>query len=296
MSATPLTLDEGTEVRPVALLSQHSQMSQHALAPEHQDALPSRRRKRETAPSRGAEDRISALSALDSAVEYVLVVREGDRLRVFSEGGLAAQDEEGRELHPSVDGELVVGTLPLLIGRSEDGELPPASALDTSVPAAPVEAAVAEEDAESLLESLLELGETNRVPDLVRGSLAEAPAEVEPEAEAYLSLALALPDGRRITADHTVLLGRSPSRRPLEPEAEVVALASNLTDISRNHLEIVVDGDTVLARDLTSTNGTVLTRPGQAPRLVPTDEPVRILPGDSLNLGGSATIEVEGLR
>jgi pSer/pThr/pTyr-binding forkhead associated (FHA) protein len=121
----------------------------------------------------------------------------------------------------------------------------------------------------------------------------EAPEE---SPEAYLSIALVLPDGRRIPADHTVLLGRSPSVRPGDTDAEAVALASNLTDISRNHLELAFAGGSVLARDLDSTNGTVLTRPGQAPRLIPTDEAIRILPGDSLNLGGSATIEVEGLR
>ncbi len=77
--------------------------------------------------------------------------------------------------------------------------------------------------------------------------------------------------------------------------AEQVALDPTLTDISRNHLEILVEGNSVLARDLASTNGTVLSRAGQAPRLIPTDEAIRLLPGDSLNLGGSATVEVEGI-
>lgn len=287
MTATPLTLDGGTEVRPVDNV-------------ESANVVPLRRRQRETTRSGGAEDRIPALSALDSAAEYVLVVRSGDSLRVFSEGGLTAQDADGRELHPSHEGEELEAALPLLVGRVEDGEVLEPSAQDTTAPAAPIEAPVAT-DAESLFGSILDLDETNKVADLVRGSIvADGPAAAEeaPEEspEAYLSIALVLPDGRRITADHTVLLGRSPSARPEDSEAETVALASNLTDISRNHLELVFDGAALLARDLDSTNGTVLTRPGQAPRLIPTEEAVRILPGDSLNLGGSATVDIEGLR
>src|SRR4051794_8264133 len=110
MTATPLTLDGGTEVRPVDNV-------------ESANVVPLRRRQRETTRSGGAEDRIPALSALDSAAEYVLVVRSGDSLRVFSEGGLTAQDADGRELHPSHEGEELEAALPLLVGRVEDGEV-----------------------------------------------------------------------------------------------------------------------------------------------------------------------------
>ncbi|WP_210505259.1 FHA domain-containing protein [Naasia sp. SYSU D00057] len=296
MTATPLTLDEGTDVRPVTPVA------------EAQEVLPSRRRQRETERSGGAEDRIPALAALDSATEFVLVVRDGDTLRVFSEGGLVAQDSDGVTIEAGIAGREVEAPLPLRVASPaaiEDESA--AAAQETTVPVAPAEVETTEEDAEDLFESLLEFGETSRVPGFVRGSiLPEEPLdENEDEAEeldpaespeAYLSLAIVLPDGRRVAADHTVLLGRSPSARADDPEAEAIALDSSLTDISRNHLELRAEGDSVFARDLDSTNGTVLTRRGQQPRLIPTDEALRVLPGDSLNLGGSATIEIEGLR
>jgi hypothetical protein len=302
MTATPLTLDEGTEVRPVPPVE------------DVHDVLPSRRRQRESERSGGAEDRIPALAALDSATDFVLVVRVGDTLRVFSEGGLVAQDSDGGTVEAGIAGRAIDAVLPLRVATPGPTVDLAVVAEETTVPEQPVEPPAAadseldthEEKREDVLEALLEFGETSRVPGFVRGSvlppelLAEDddgdeddPAE---SPEAYLSLAVVLPDGRRIAADHTVLLGRSPSVRADDPEAETVALDSSLTDISRTHLQLRVEGDSVYALDLNSTNGTVLSRRGQAPRLVPTDEPLRVLPGDSLNLGGSATVEIEGLR
>jgi hypothetical protein len=306
MTATPLTLDEGTEVRPVTPV----------VTPVEgvHDVLPSRRRQRESERSGGAEDRIPALAALDAATDFVLVVRVGETLRVFSEGALVAEDSEGGSIEAGIAGRAIDAVLPLRIASPApiaDAAVPAQQTTSPDALAAPAaetdpELDTSEEDREDLLESLLEFGETSRVPGFVRGSVLpeepladdddgdeEDPAE---SPEAYLSLAIVLPDGRRISADHTVLLGRSPSVRGDDPDAETVALDSSLTDISRTHLQLRVEGDSVYALDLDSTNGTVLSRRGQAPRLVPTDEPLRVLPGDSLNLGGSATVEIEGLR
>jgi hypothetical protein len=293
MTAIPLTLDEGTDVRLTA------------VAPQPSEVLPSRRRQREHERSAGAEDRIPALAALDAAVEFVLVVRDGDGFRVFSEGELVAQDADGREVRGGRQGLEVGAALPILVGRHEDGE---EVALDEVAPLSALEST--EGDTDGLFESLLDLGEatveappliaaedlgeTNRVEGFVRGSASDddAPADGLGEApEDQIAVELVLEDGRRIAADHTVIFGRSP--RSDDESAETIALDPTLTDISRNHLEIRVDGGSVLARDLASTNGTVLTRADQAPRLLPSDEPIRLLPGDSLNLGGSATVDVE---
>ncbi|WP_210481707.1 FHA domain-containing protein [Naasia sp. SYSU D00948] len=297
MTATPLTLDEGTDVR--------------LVAPQPMDALPSRRRQREHERSAEAEDRIPALAALDAAAEFVLVVRNGDGFRVFSQGGLVAQDPDGREVRAGTEGQEIDDALPLLVGRHDGSEAAPAAvAGEAPVPA--LEAT--QDDADDLFESLLELGdtqeaaaesvdtdelgETNRVPGFVRGSAGsaepESPDAEDESPEGHLAVALVLEDGRRIVADHTVVLGRSPSLRADEPGAEHVALDPVLTDISRNHLEIRIEGEAVVALDLASTNGTVLTRAG-SPRLVPSDEAIRLLPGDSLNLGGSAVVEVEAV-
>lgn len=291
MTAIPLTLDEGTDVRLTA------------VAPQPSEVLPSRRRQREHERSAGAENRIPALAALDAAVEFVLVVRDGDGFHVFSEGELVAQDSDGREVRGGTHGR-EVGALPILVGRHDDGE---EVALEEAAPLSALEST--DGDTDGLFESLLDLGEatveappliaaedlgeTNRVEGFVRGSaVADEDAQAPVEApEEQIAVELVLEDGRRIAADHTVIFGRSP--RSDDESAETIALDPSLTDISRNHLEIRVDGGSVLARDLASTNGTVLTRADQAPRLLPSDEPIRLLPGDSLNLGGSATVEVE---
>jgi len=142
-----------------------------------------------------------------------------------------------------------------------------------------------------------ELGETDRVPGLSRGSDAEERVAPDLSDGPFTSIALVLPDGRRIDAPDYVLVGRSPSDPGAPGSApELVALSAKLTDISRTHLELRGDGDALLARDLGSMNGTVLARPGHAPQLVPADAPVLVLPGDALILGGSATIEIEGVR
>src|SRR4051812_34683309 len=228
MTATPLTLDEGTDVRPVTPAS------------DAQDVLPSRRRQRESERSGGAEDRIPALAALDSATDFVLVVRVGDTLRVFSQGGLAVQDSDGATVEAGIAGRAIDAVLPLSVASPGEQADAAAAAQQTTVPDAPAAPVLenhaeldADEDGDDPFESLLEFGETSRVPGFVRGSvlpaepLAEDDADEEDPAEspeAYLSLAIVLPDGRRISADHTVLLGRSPSARADDPEAETVAL------------------------------------------------------------------------
>ncbi|HEY8588458.1 MAG TPA: FHA domain-containing protein [Naasia sp.] len=259
-------------------------------------ATPSRRRQRER-PS-DAEGRIPALTALDEAAEYVLIVRGAGGVRVFAEGGLALTDEDGAPVDAAT---ALDARFPLTI--SEGAVAPtPVSAQDTSVPPVPFEDILAGEadglSALGLQEPAADFGETSQALGFGRGEIqvdnpiGRAPFAEEP----YLAIALALPDGRRLPVDRTVLIGRSPSESLLHADAELVALAANLTDISRTHIVVTTDGDAVYVRDNKSTNGTVLTRPGQAPVLIPSEEPLQVYPGDSLNLAGSATIEIEGVR
>lgn len=259
-------------------------------------ATPSRRRQRERPVD--ADGRIPALTALDEAAEYVLVVRGAAGLRVFTEGGLALTDEDGAAVDAA---SALSAQFPLTI--SEGAVAPaPVSAQDTSVPPVPFEDLLSGEadglSALGLGEPDADFGETSQALGFGRGAIqvetriTPAPFAEEP----YLALALALPDGRQLTVDGTVLIGRSPAESAHGENPVLVALAANLTDISRTHLEVTTDGDAVFVRDNRSTNGTVLTRPGQAPMLIPSDAPLRVYPGDSLNLAGSATIEVEGVR
>lgn len=105
--------------------------------------------------------------------------------------------------------------------------------------------------------------------------------------------------GDKAPLDRGVLLGRSPMLRS-DVEAggqpRVIKLPSPDNDLSRNHLEIVVDGWQVLALDLGSTNGTTVQHPGSAPtRLLP-GEPVALEPGAVLVLADSFTVVYEGAQ
>jgi pSer/pThr/pTyr-binding forkhead associated (FHA) protein len=84
---------------------------------------------------------------------------------------------------------------------------------------------------------------------------------------------LRLSTGDVVSLDRGVLMGRAPEHAGGEDERpHVLRLASPENDISRNHAEVLLDGWHVYVRDLGSTNGTVVTLPGQPPvRLRPDD-------------------------
>jgi pSer/pThr/pTyr-binding forkhead associated (FHA) protein len=98
---------------------------------------------------------------------------------------------------------------------------------------------------------------------------------------------LRLSTGDRVSLDRGVLLGRSPRvAEDLSPQERPhqVRLPSPENDISRNHVEVVLDGWQVLVRDLGSTNGTLVTLPGMQPvQLSPHDLHV-IEPGTVVTL------------
>jgi len=101
---------------------------------------------------------------------------------------------------------------------------------------------------------------------------------------------------RVLELDRPVVLGRSP--KPAEhPGCRLVPLASPQREISGTHLEVRLDGDTLLARDLDSTNGTVVRRPGDAPLLLRGGATAQLAPGSTLDLGEGvvALFELEGV-
>ncbi len=64
-------------------------------------------------------------------------------------------------------------------------------------------------------------------------------------------------------------------------------------DISRNHLEIRLDGWHVLVTDLKSTNGTLVTLPGREPERLRPDAPAPIEPGTTVSLADEVTFRFE---
>ncbi|TQJ48845.1 FHA domain-containing protein [Phycicoccus sp. SLBN-51] len=107
---------------------------------------------------------------------------------------------------------------------------------------------------------------------------------------------LRLATGDVVTLDRGVLLGRSPKVRADLPAADrphLVKVPSPENDISRNHLEVVLEGWHVLVRDLGSTNGTTVALPGQVPvRLRPGDQQV-IEPGTILTMADEVSLTFE---
>jgi len=107
---------------------------------------------------------------------------------------------------------------------------------------------------------------------------------------------LRLSTGDLVTLDRGVLLGRAPQVEPGLPVAQrphVVRVASPQRDVSRTHLEVILEGWHVLVRDLATTNGTTVTLPGREPvRLLPHDQQV-IEPGTLVSLADEVTFTFE---
>ena len=96
---------------------------------------------------------------------------------------------------------------------------------------------------------------------------------------------LRLPTGEVVPLDRGVVLGRKPA--PLEESTDwphLVHLPSDHTFVSRMHLHIELDGWLVLARDLDSRGGTMLTVPGRDPEQMRAGESYVLEPGASLDL------------
>jgi hypothetical protein len=107
---------------------------------------------------------------------------------------------------------------------------------------------------------------------------------------------LRLASGDVVQLDRGVLLGRSPKVNAELSAADrphLVRVTSAQNDISRNHVEIVLEGWHVLIRDLGSTNGTTVALPGQHPvRLRPSDQQV-IEPGTVITLADEVSLTYE---
>jgi hypothetical protein len=106
---------------------------------------------------------------------------------------------------------------------------------------------------------------------------------------------LVLSTGQVVSVDRSVLLGRAPqvSRVTNRDLPRLVTLPSPQQDISRTHAEVRADGDDVLVTDLHSTNGTLVTRPGDGARQLAPGEATVIAHGEVVDLGDGVTFTVE---
>ncbi|QNE34532.1 FHA domain-containing protein [Leifsonia shinshuensis] len=126
---------------------------------------------------------------------------------------------------------------------------------------------------------------------------AEPPAEpAEPPAAA--GYRLILPDGRSEPLAGAVIVGRAPSASAFRTlrGARPLTLTGVEEDISRSHVAVAVEGDTVVVTDLHSRNGTLIVLPGKSPQKLRAGEPTTVVAGTVVDLGSGATLTVEAGR
>lgn len=247
----------------------------------------------------GGDRRFAIVEVLDAAERAVRVAVAGD-VAVDLEGasttrfsgpeGITTFNGESRGVHTlrltvgeRVDTETL---LPIRQGvvRTGDITLDPAALPETSP-------AVAEYDdlATRPLESV------KPEPVVVEASSSPAaPVRVDLGAPtAPATLVLQLPDGTELAPDTPVIVGRRPWRTSPEDTTTAYVLApSPLRQISGTHLEVALVEGELLARDLDSTNGTLVLTPAQAPRLLHEGRSTALHAGDILDLGEDFRISV----
>jgi hypothetical protein len=107
---------------------------------------------------------------------------------------------------------------------------------------------------------------------------------------------LRMADGVIVNLDLTVYLGRDPSvpRIASDRRVRLVAVPSRDKQVSATHLEIRTAGDIVVATDMLSTNGSIVTVPGSASRTLLRGESAVVTPGTLIDLGDGNVLEVLG--
>ena len=108
------------------------------------------------------------------------------------------------------------------------------------------------------------------------------------------SLAIELSTGATEQLDQPILIGRAPSVTKVSGASlpRLVTISGPDQDISRNHVQVVVEGGTVVVTDLHSRNGTMIILPGRPPQQLRAGEPTPIIPGTSVDLGSGVTFMV----
>jgi hypothetical protein len=103
--------------------------------------------------------------------------------------------------------------------------------------------------------------------------------------------------GQVVALDRTVIIGRRPrsTRASGANLPHLIAVESPQQDISRSHLEIRPEGDTVVVIDLHTTNGSTLLRAGADPVRLHPGEQTLVLSGDVVDLGDGVKVAFEDL-
>lgn len=207
-----------------------------------------------------------------------------------------ATSEPGPEPAPAVDGATIVPTEVTLAPSAEDFDqlwgatvhsVPAAGA----APAAPAVPAPGLGDHDGATISAAELRALRQQP-----AGDDVPTAVIPVTPASTGR-IRVSTGQVVALDRTVIIGRRPrsTRASGANLPHLVAVESPQQDISRSHLEIRPEGDTVVVIDLHTTNGSTLLRPGADPIRLHPGEQTLVLSGDVVDLGDGVKVAFEDL-
>ncbi|WP_231601916.1 FHA domain-containing protein [Salinibacterium sp. NG253] len=107
------------------------------------------------------------------------------------------------------------------------------------------------------------------------------------------ALYLQLSTGAREMLSQPILVGRAPTVSKVSGGSlpRLVTIPGD-KDISRNHVQIVVEGGTVVVTDLHSRNGTHVALPGRQAQRLRAGEPTAVIVGTVIDLGGDVTLTV----
>ena len=121
----------------------------------------------------------------------------------------------------------------------------------------------------------------------------DAPVGGQPRQMARPQLGwLRINGGEKVPLLGPVVAGRNPQSRVISAETTPRLVALPHAHVSSSHIAFLLEGWTVLARDLGSRNGSYLRRHGKPPMRMP-EQDVPLVPGDVIDLGHGVFINVE---
>lgn len=118
---------------------------------------------------------------------------------------------------------------------------------------------------------------------------ATAPVAEAPVSRRYV---LRLEPGGEYPLDHPIVLGRAP-RAAQHPGARIVAVPSPRKEVSGTHVEVRLEDDVLIVRDLGSTNGTIVRDASGDVGLLRSGATSRVSPGAVLDLGDGVLASFE---
>ena len=109
-----------------------------------------------------------------------------------------------------------------------------------------------------------------------------------------VTMSIELSTGRTELLDQPILIGRAPSVSKVSGASlpRLVTISGPDLDISRNHVQVSLEGGTVVVTDLHSRNGTMIVLPGRPPQQLRAGEPTSVISGTMVDLGSGITFTV----